>query len=385
MLLYLHIPFCRSKCRYCAFYSRPLGGSEGTEALELWARTLTLDLRQWGERLGSPSVDTVFFGGGTPSLVPPRMMEHLLHTVSQHFSLSSDAEVSMEANPESLYEQNARAFKAAGVNRVSLGVQALDDHLLQAIGRVHSKNDALRAYDALRRSGFSNVGLDLIWGLPGEDLKSWNVQLEEAARLRPEHLSCYGLTLEDGTPLFQERHTLALPDEDTQAAMYESTGDTLARHGYHQYEISNYAMPGFECRHNKGYWTGRDYLGLGPSAVSTMGDRRWEQPSSLTVWADDVHQKRFDSRAQKLSFLERAEELVMLRLRTAEGLSFHSYTQLTGKDFLQDNKIFLDALLAEGMVETNQHRIRLTRRGMLLSNSIIEGFFEHIPDTEEER
>lgn len=291
----------------------------------------------------------------------------------------------MEANPESLHEQNARAFKAAGVNRVSLGVQALDDRLLKAIGRVHSKNDALRAYDALRRSGFSNVGIDLIWGLPREDLKSWNVQLEEAARLLPEHLSCYGLTLEEGTPLFQERHTLALPEEDTQAAMYESTGNILARHGYRQYEISNYARPGFECRHNKGYWTGRDYLGLGPSAVSTMGGRRWEQPSSLTVWADDVHQKKFDSRAQKLSFLERAEELVMLRLRTAEGLSFHSYTQLTGKDFLQDNKIFLDALLAEGMVETNQHRVRLTRRGMLLSNSIIEGFFEHIPDTEEER
>ena len=380
MLLYLHVPFCRSKCRYCAFFSEPLPPGKGDGLLSLWADTLLLDLHRWAEHLGHPSVETVFFGGGTPSLVPPDTLERLIDTIAGAFALDGRAEISMEANPESMTPERAADFAHSGVNRVSLGVQSLDDALLSAVGRVHDRATALHAYEGLRRAGFRNVGLDFIWGLPGESLESWRRQVEEAADLRPEHLSCYGLTLEEGTPLFREQDALALPDEETQAAMYLACGDILDRAGYRQYEISNYALPGHACRHNRGYWRGEDYLGLGPSAVSTLGGRRWTVPSSLSEWRNDVLRGRFAEDAAILSFTEQAEELVMLGLRTREGLDTRRYRALTGQDFLAVHAAFLDELEKEGLAENLDGHIRLTRRGMLLSNSIIERFFEQIPE-----
>ena len=380
MLLYLHVPFCRSKCRYCAFFSEPLSRGGGDELLSLWSGTLLRDIRQWAERLGHPSVETVFFGGGTPSLVPPDSLERLIDAIAQNFALDSRAEISMEANPESMSPERAEDFSRCGVNRVSLGVQSLDDALLSAVGRVHDRATALCAYEGLRRAGFRNVGLDFIWGLPGESLEGWRRQVEEAASLCPEHLSCYGLTLEEGTPLFLERDRLALPDEETQAAMYLSCGDILEQAGYRQYEISNYALPGHACRHNMGYWRGEEYLGLGPAAVSTLAGRRWTQPSSLSAWREAVLQMRFDEGASVLSFMEQVEELVMLGLRTCEGLDTRRYRALTGQDFLAVHAEFLDELEKEGLAENLDGHIRLTRRGMLVSNGIMERFFEQIPE-----
>jgi oxygen-independent coproporphyrinogen-3 oxidase len=272
------------------------------------------------------------------------------------------------------------------VNRVSLGVQALDDSLLRAVGRVHSRADALRAYEGLRRAGFDSVGLDFIWGLPGESLGSWRAQLEEAATLRPDHLSCYGLTLEEGTPLFAERDSLDLPGEDVQAAMYADCGDILERHGYRQYEISNYALPGRECRHNLGYWLGEDYLGLGPSAVSAMRGLRWSQPADLAEWLAAPRGLRPGPElCEELSFREQAEELVMLRLRTARGLPLDEYRAFTGRDFAADNAALIAGLCAEGLARIDEGpegpRFALTRPGMLISNAVIEQCFETIPDT----
>lgn len=443
MLLYIHVPFCRSKCRYCAFYSRPINQDEG--ALEAWASAIEADLLAWGRSCDlrwkpRPRVTSVFFGGGTPSLVPPDLLARLLDRAREEFRFEPNAEISMEANPESVTTDKARAYREAGVNRVSLGVQALDDAFLRTVGRVHSRADALSAFEALRRAGFENVGLDFIWGLPGETLESWCRQLEEAASLRPEHLSCYGLTLEEGTPLWARRDSLDLPDEDTQAAMYTQCGELLERHGYRQYEISNYALPGHECRHNLGYWQGRDYLGLGPSAVSAMGARRWSQPADLDTWLSAPRESlmpdgglqrpapcgrtpatfgtaRTASGAsrlielEELSFREQAEELVMLRLRTAHGLPLEEYRRFTGRDFAADNAELIAALVDEGLarleggsdggaeqgraeqtgmmerVERSENadgpRFALTRAGMLISNSIIEQCFERIPDAPE--
>ncbi len=380
MLLYLHVPFCRSKCRYCAFFSEPLpyDGGAAEETLSLWAATLLEDLRRWGEHLGHPAVETVYFGGGTPSLVSPALLGKLLDAAATAFALEDGAEISMEANPESMTPERAPDFRLAGVNRISLGVQALDDAQLCAVGRVHDRAVALHAYAGLRRAGFQNVGLDFIWGLPGESLESWRQQLEEAAALRPEHLSCYGLTPEEGTPLFRERS--ALPGEDVQAAMYLSCGEILDGAGYEQYEVSNHALPGHACRHNLGYWRGADYLGLGPAAVSTVGGRRWTQPASLRDWREAVHEARFNAGTEALSFTEQAEELVMLSLRTSEGLDEGRYRALTGRDFARDNAAFLRELAAAGLAERKSGRVRLTRRGMLLSNSIIERFFEALPE-----
>ena len=420
MLLYIHVPFCRAKCRYCAFYSRP-GADEA--ALSAWARAIDADLRAWGESLrhepgkggelaplffadGSDGtygqhgvraadqgqkarrVTSIFFGGGTPSLLSPALLGRILDRAAREFSLADDIEISMEANPESVDLRKACGFLAAGVNRVSLGVQALDDSLLRAVGRVHSRADAVAAYEALRRAGFENVGLDFIWGLPGESLDSWRAQLEEAASLRPDHLSCYGLTLEEGTPLYAERHSLDLPDEATQAAMYTECGEILEKHGYQQYEISNYAQPGRECRHNLGYWMGADYLGLGPSAVSAMQGTRWSQPDDLAAWLDAPRgQRPGPELCEELSYREQAEELVRLRLRTARGLPLGEYQRFTGHDFAADNAALIEALQAEGLARLDEHpesqggqHFALTRSGMLISNAVIEQCFENIPE-----
>ena len=380
MLLYIHVPFCRRKCRYCAFYSEPVGSGEG---LSLWARALVADMRRRAATLGRPRVSTVFFGGGTPSLIPPPVLGRILDAAADCFSLDGDAEISMEANPDSVDESRAAGFRAAGVNRVSLGVQALDDALLAAIGRVHDRAGALRAFEALRRAKFDNVGFDFIWGLPGETLEGWKAQLREAAELSPEHLSCYGLTLEEGTPMFRERASLRLPGEDEAAAMYEKGGALLESAGYGQYEISNYARPGRECRHNLGYWLGEEYLGLGPAAVSFLRGCRITQPADLRTWLAAVREGREAGTCEKLGFVERAEELVMLRLRMAAGLDLTQYRRLTGRDFVADNRSLIEELTARRMARLEGGRFALTRRGMLVSNAVIEQCFEHIPQQPE--
>ena len=419
MLLYFHVPFCRAKCRYCAFYSQPL--TDDT-LLDAWVSALEADMAVWARRFAQrgevPLIESIFFGGGTPSLVPPALMGRLLDRAAREFRLAPSLEVSMEANPESVSAEKARALRHAGVNRVSLGVQALDDDLLHAVGRIHSRTDALAAFHALRDC-FDNVGLDFIWGLPGESLESWQAQLREAAALRPEHLSCYGLTLEEGTPLWNERQALTLPDESTQSAMYLQCGEILEEHGYCQYEISNYALPGRECRHNLGYWLGQDYLGLGPSAVSAFGPRRWTQPADLDTWLSAPREAlmpeggemrpapcgrtpaSFGSarpilgtgsrliELERLSFREQVEELVMLRLRTVRGLPLEEYRRCTGRDFAEDNAQLIGALVSEGLARvddsgTDGPRFTLTRAGMLISNAVIERCFDAVPDAREE-
>lgn len=380
MLLYVHVPFCRRKCRYCAFYSVPVGSGD---ALRLWVDALVADLRRRAEALGHPAVETVFFGGGTPSLVPPSVMGRLLDTVAECFSLDAGAEISMEANPESVDAARAAGFRAAGVNRVSLGMQALDDDLLAAVGRVHDRKGALSAFRALREAKFDNIGLDFMWALPGETLESWKAQLAEAAALEPEHFSCYGLTLEEGTPLYRSRHTLVLPGENEAAAMYEEGGALLERAGYAQYEISNFARPGRRCRHNEGYWLGREYLGVGPSAVSFMGGRRISQPADLNAWIASVRENREAGTVEELSFVERVEELVMLRLRMTDGLDTAEYRRVTGRDFVADNRGLIEELKWRGMASLEEGRFALTRRGMLVSNAVIEQCFERIPQQPE--
>ena len=380
MLLYIHVPFCRRKCRYCAFYSE---ARFGEDAFRLWAEGVLLDMKRRAETLGRACVSTVFFGGGTPSLVPAALLGRILEAAAKHFTLESGAEISMEANPDSVNAENAAAFRAAGVNRVSLGVQALDDALLAAIGRVHDRAGALAAFRALRTAGFDNVGLDFMWGLPGETVEGWKAQLAAAAALCPEHLSCYGLTLEEGTPLYFERETLHLPDEDEAAAMYEEGGALLEAAGYRQYEISNYARPGRECRHNMGYWRGEDYLGLGPSAVSCLDGVRLTQPADLAAWLDAVHEGREAGEKETLGFVERAEELVMLSLRTADGLDTAAYRALTGRDFVADNDALIRELVLRNMAALENGRFRLTRRGMAVSNAVMEQCFEHIPQEAE--
>ena len=382
MLLYIHVPFCRSKCRYCAFYSEPIGGGlldEASERMQLWMDNVVLEMAQWGDRLGRPPVRTVFFGGGTPSLLPPSIIGGILNRAARCFRLDGAAEISMEANPESISRATAGQYLREGVNRVSLGAQSLDDTELAMLGRGHCAADVTRAVYALRDAHFHNIGLDLIWGLPGQTSRRWKKQLKEVARLRPEHLSCYGLTLEEGTPmreLCESGALLPLPDEREAARMYVQGAELLEELGYLQYEISNFARMGYLCRHNMGYWEGEDYLGLGPSATSTIGGRRWTNPANIGRWARQVKRHATGADAEKLDLTDRVLELIMLRLRTARGLRVKAYRELTGRDFLRDHKPLVHALHRHGLVRIKDGYLRLTRNGMLVSNSILERFFD---------
>ncbi len=382
MLLYIHVPFCRSKCRYCAFFSRPLvKGRAGGLILRGYLDTLLAELALWGDRLGGARVESVFFGGGTPSLLPPKAVGVILDRVRKSFQVEKNAEISLEANPESFMAFGyAYELAAAGVNRLSLGAQSMDPAMLRLLGRPHTVKQVAGSVELARQAGFANVNLDLIWGLPEQRERDWLAELKSACRLRPDHFSCYGLTLEDGTPMATEHGAgrFSLPPEREQAAMYMHGAEFLESQGYMQYEISNYARMGFQCRHNLGYWEGSDYLGLGPAAVSTIGARRWANPEDVKAWAERVSAKTIAHDAEELPPATRVLETVMLRLRTVRGLRVKAYQELTGRDFLADNKSLLHLLHKEGLVRIRHGYVCLTRTGMLVSNTILERLFDDL-------
>ncbi|UZP66290.1 radical SAM family heme chaperone HemW [Desulfovibrio mangrovi] len=374
MLLYIHVPFCRSKCGYCAFYSEVPRG----DAMQRYVDALLREVALWGDRLGRVPVETVFFGGGTPSMLPARAVAAIMDRVRKAFSVARTAEVSFEANPESVANMDyMQTLLDAGINRLSMGFQSMNPASLRLLERPHSVRDAIRTFELARTMGFANINLDFIWGLPDQRLKLWLDDLRSIVRLGPDHLSCYGLTIEEGTPLELALYKgrLNLPDDSEQGKMFIYGAEYLESQGYLQYEISNFARMGFQCRHNLGYWEGADYLGLGPAAVSTLQGRRWTNPSSLEEYAATVDGGTIGHDADILTLVERVQELVMLRLRTTRGLRVKAYRELTGRDFIKDNKSLIHALHRNQLVRIRNGYLSLTRNGLLVSNSILERFF----------
>jgi len=347
------------------------------DALEAWGKALAREASHYAALLGSPAVQTVYLGGGTPSLLPAWAFERLAQTLTRNFTIGPEAEFTLEANPESCVDKELMGlWRSAGVNRVSLGVQSLQDELLAALGRPHTAMHVHAAVDRLRAAGFVNLSLDLMWGLPGQRVKSWMDTLKAAARLAPEHISAYGLTLEPGTPMAgdMERGVLALPGEDEAAKMYVNGGDYLEELGYMHYEISNFGRMGFFSRHNQGYWEGRDYLGLGPSAVSTIAGRRWENPRGVAAYLAAAGKGAWGADAETLSPEIRAREKLMLALRTSKGMRLSEYKRLTGRDLAASEGKLLGALNQKGLIRIRDGSLRLTRSGMLVSNLIIGRF-----------
>lgn len=379
MLLYVHVPFCVRKCGYCAFHSGPFS----RDAAEAYVEMVLREMKAWGRTLGRVAVETVYFGGGTPSLLEPGQVEALLQGAGACFNLDADAEITLEANPDSVLRPGfLGSMRRLGVNRLSLGVQSLQDDLLAMLGRPHDGRQARRSVLAARDSGF-NLSLDLIWGLPGQTLKRWMDDLAEAAALAPEHLSCYGLSLEDGTSLARqvEEGDLDLPGEETQARMYLDGTQFLESVGYAHYEISSYARPGRKSRHNQGYWAGKDYLGLGPAAVSTIGDRRWSNPVAFEEYASVVNGGGGTNEVEVLSAQMRRQEMVMLALRTAGGLDLEKFKATTGTEFPWRHPA-VEQLRSSGLVRHRDGHLQLTREGMLVSNSVIEmvlGIVDRMP------
>ena len=399
--LYVHTPFCRAKCSYCAFFSEPVGpGGPDATALARFLAALEAEMSQqaaaWADNFALGPASSLFFGGGTPSLLGPEGLARVFALVRRRFALAPDAEITLEANPDSAGPELLRAARALGVNRLSLGVQSLDDRALAALGRVHDAQQATNAYRNARAAGFDNIGLDLIFGLPGQTPENWLATLRQAVALGPEHLSCYGLTIEPGTPLAADAATLAaLPDEDAQTEMFLRGGKFLEAYGFAQYEISNFARPGRQCRHNLACWQGRDVLGFGPAAVSTMtaaGGKsaqalRWANPAGVHAWEALVlagNAGQFGR--EELTAEVRGREALMLGLRTEEGLDLAAHKDSTGIDLHSLHAQLLEQLTQAGLVSLSRGRLRLTHAGMLVSNSVIRalGFEEDlgvIPET----
>jgi len=374
------VPFCRRKCRYCSFHSEVMPTAGSGWKLRRYTDALFLEIAAWGDRLGRQQVSSVFFGGGTPSLLPARTIGHILDRIHRTFNLDDPkAEVTMEANPESLHTRLlAREYLRAGVNRISLGVQSLDDSMLELLGRTHRAREAVAAFTSIRSAGCANISMDVIWGLPGQSVKAWLTQLTEILRLSPDHLSCYNLTLEEGTPMSAdcEHGVTLLPPERDQAAMFVQGAELLEEAGFMQYEISNFARMGFQCRHNLGYWEGEDYLGFGPSATSTVSGRRWTNSSSHAAWERQITAGKLPSTIETLDPATRVLELIMLRLRTARGMRVKAYRELTGRNFFKDHQKLIHALHKNGLIRIRDGYLRLTRNGMLVSDSILAALFD---------
>lgn len=374
MLLYIHVPFCRSKCAYCSFFSLPL--SDG-QAVAAYIDLLVDEIALWGQRLGRQEISSIYFGGGTPNLLSLNDLQRVASSMNKAFTLQSGLEWSLEANPDPCEDIGPlRGLKSLGVNRLSLGLQSLDNAHLRLLGRRHNAAQGVRAFDLARRAGFDNISVDLIWGLPGQRPNNWLQTLKKTLTLQPEHVSCYGLSLEPGIALAQavQSGSLALPLENEQTMMFLQGAEFLESKGYLQYEISSFSRMGYACRHNQGYWESAGYLGLGPGAVSTLGGRRWENPKDLDLHAQLVRSRQIGNNALELSPAEQIKELVMLSLRTTRGLNLDAYAQMSERDFLREHRRLIQMLRQNELIRISAGHLRLTKTGMLVSNAILERF-----------
>ena len=372
--IYIHIPFCKSKCDYCDFYS--LAGAEGK--MDAYQKALLAHMKETARVAGEIPVDTIYFGGGTPSYYGDKRLRELLKAVKKLFSVEKDAEITLEANPDSVTFKSLRALRRAGFNRLSMGLQSACSAELEAVHRPHSVEQGDGAVAAARAAKVQNLSLDLIYGLPGQTEESWHNTLEHALSLQPEHLSCYGLKVEEGTPLAQRvAQGEVLPDDDTQAELYLWTVERLKQAGYGQYEISNFAKPGFESRHNLRYWLTRPYIGFGPGAHSDFGGRRYSWVRDLEGYIKGVLEGGELLESQDLiPQRERGGEYLMLRLRTARGIEEWEYRGTYYMDFTPIEQRLREFAVQGWAEKTPEGRWRLTPKGFLVSNQLIGDLLE---------
>jgi len=367
--IYVHVPFCRSKCQYCDFYSVT---EKEDSLIDGYLNAVCEHIRQTGKLAPNYKVDTIYFGGGTPSFLGAEGLSLILSVIRKSFQVASDAEITFEANPDSVSEKLLKRLYAEGFNRVSLGIQNDDDEMLRKLGRPHTYGQAVTAVHRIRKAGFRNVSVDLMYGLPGQSLAAWEETLRHVLALVPDHVSCYGLTLEEGTPMHRYQDALDIPDEDTQAAMYLRGVDILRSKGYRQYEISNFARKGMTSRHNFKYWMGEEYVGFGPNAASDFGGKRFTMVRSLRDYIQGIAEGgQVVSEVIEIPRRERAGEYLMTRLRTTEGIN--------GKDYEQ--RFLLPFAPIEAALKVFQGRGHATRNtdgswcftpeGFLISNSLI--------------
>ena len=391
MSLYIHIPFCQTKCPYCDFNTYQ--GIEGL--MSPFVEALSTELQLWGRVLERPRVNTVFFGGGTPSYLPDGSIGVLLEAAHQAFSMAEGAEITIEANPGDLSREACRKLLGQGVNRLSIGVQSLDNSLLGLLGRRHDANEAIEAFLAARDAGFANINLDLMYGLPRQTMQQWQDTVQRLASLGPAHISLYCLTLEEGTPLHKwvKQGKLPEPDSDLAADMYHYAEGLLEQAGYHHYEISNWARPGRPSQHNLAYWLNLPYLGVGPGAHSRLGSYRFWEVNSPRSYIDRVRQWA-EAGPQPLDTLTEealqgiypvggqeyidadltAAETMFLGLRLLDGMDLAVDSERVGTDLGAKYRAEIAELMDLGLLEQAGNCLRLTKDAYLIANQVFTRF-----------
>ena len=369
--LYAHIPFCVRKCGYCDF----LSGTAEESTREAYLLALAREIRRAGQDAEGCRAVSVFFGGGTPTVLTGGQLSRLLSEIKKSFRLAGDCEITLEANPGTLDPEKLRLCREAGFNRISIGCQSADNRELRRLGRIHTWEEFLEGFRQAREAGFSNINVDLMSGIPGQTLVSWETSLRKTAELGPEHISAYSLILEEGTPFSKNREKLDLPDEDTERRMYERTGEILEEYGCRQYEISNYAREGYRCRHNLGYWTGREYLGLGLGASSLWRDTRFRNTDSMEEYLKDSgNLPEIRREEEKLSASDRQSEYMILGLRLTEGISLAGFRETFGTDVRKVWPGVLEKYEGYGLLEEAAGRLKFTGEGISLSNVVLAEF-----------
>lgn len=383
--LYVHIPFCVKKCAYCDF----LSWNADTDVRQKYVETLIREIQLTGERYQDYRVITIFFGGGTPSILSAEQIETIFCALRENFQIEENAEITIEANPGTVTKEKAKAWKRAGINRVSIGLQSVENSELKMLGRIHTYEEFLETYQLLREEGFSNLNVDLISAIPGQSVESWERTLRVAAELSPEHISAYSLIVEEGTPFYEwygeeNKETVdhsggterpPLPDEESERRIYEETEEILKEYGYFRYEISNYAKEGYECRHNIGYWRRAEYLGLGLGASSLMENRRFQNCSDYEAYQNAVQTGALlYMEEERLTTEDEMEEFMFLGLRMAAGICRSDFQKKFGKTVEEVYGEVILTLEKQGLLNCEEDRIFLTARGVDISNYVFEQF-----------
>ncbi|MBQ8850106.1 MAG: radical SAM family heme chaperone HemW [Clostridia bacterium] len=366
--IYIHIPFCIKKCRYCDFCSFP---DKDGERVRKYTDELCRRISEAAQGCKDYTVDTVYFGGGTPTLLPIDRFERIIEALGA-FRISDEAEITAECNPATADHEYLRRLRTFGVNRLSIGLQSTHENELSALGRVHSFVDFKATYFAARDAGFSNISADLMYGIPYQTEESFEESLKNLAELSPEHISAYGLKIEQGTPFYKMRDKLPLPDEDAECAMYLGMTEILSEYGYEKYEISNFAKKGFESRHNLRYWRGEEYLGFGVAAHSYFRGERFGNSRDID---DFLRGESIECERYAVDEKEQFNEYVMLSLRLCEGIDLGEFQMRAAKSFFE---FFPKAktLISEGYMRENGGRIAFTDKGYLVSNTILSDMIE---------
>jgi oxygen-independent coproporphyrinogen III oxidase len=365
--LYIHVPFCLSKCAYCSFYS-----IESINLIDDYLTALREEITYYSKYF--LSFDTIYLGGGTPSLLSRDQLAGIFSSIQETYKIAADAEITLEANPGDLSQNYLKTLRSMGINRLNIGVQSFDDKLLKFLGRRHSASDAIAAIDKARQAGFDNLGIDLIYGVYGSGIKSWINTLNKAVAFAPEHLSCYQLSLDTKTPLYKtyEQSGFSPPDENTQLKFFMTTAELLENAGYVHYEVSNFARsPDFQSKHNMKYWHHVPYLGLGPGAHSFLGQKRWWNKSSVRNYLQEIARGKMP--VQNYEELTREQlqlEALFLGLRTKAGINLQLYQRKYGMDLLSEKKTIIEKLLESKLVEFTNGFLIPTRSGMTVADSL---------------